>query len=393
MTNPNDRALRILHVLRGPIGGLIRHVCDLAGEQIARGHHVGLITDSLTGGDRARDMMGALEPSLELGLLRLPIHRLPHPSDIWNAILIGRRLAQLKPDIVHAHGAKGGLFARLPNPFAPKPGPVRVYTPHGGSLHYRKSRTGALFVRAEAMLASRTDLFLFESNYIKNAYEDEIGLTGRNVRVVLNGIDEKEFEPVTPDADSADFVYMGDLRLLKGVDMVIDALADLRERTGVTRTLSIVGTGDDENLLRQHVARLGLTNSVSFCGSMPARKGLARGKTLVAPSRMDSLPYVLIEAAAAQVPIIATNVGGIPEILEPFAQLLVEPNGPAIAEAMHRSTLETDALRAERACALAAFVRGRFNLQVMADNAISGYRDALRCKHETAARAVPALAK
>ena len=77
-----ERKLRILHVLRAPLGGLFRHVLDLTREQVARGHAVGFVTDSLTGGERAAANLAALEPMLELGIRRLPMLRAPHASDI-----------------------------------------------------------------------------------------------------------------------------------------------------------------------------------------------------------------------------------------------------------------------------------------------------------------------
>ncbi len=71
----DQRKLRILHVLRAPLGGLFRHVVDLTYEQIARGHAVGLVTDSTTGGENAAATLSKLEPLLELGLLRVPMRR------------------------------------------------------------------------------------------------------------------------------------------------------------------------------------------------------------------------------------------------------------------------------------------------------------------------------
>ena len=81
--NPNAPSLRVVHVLRAPLGGLFRHVLDLTREQIARGHQVGLITDANTGGDRATEILGELEPQLALGVMRLPMQRLPHWSSAW----------------------------------------------------------------------------------------------------------------------------------------------------------------------------------------------------------------------------------------------------------------------------------------------------------------------
>ena len=128
-------SLRIVHVLRAPLGGLFRHVLDLTREQIARGHEVGLITDSLTGGTQADNVLEELRPCLALGLLRLPIRRLPHPSDLLLLLRIQARLRELRPDVIHGHGSKGGSFARLPGLLALQGRVTRAYTPHGGSFN------------------------------------------------------------------------------------------------------------------------------------------------------------------------------------------------------------------------------------------------------------------
>jgi len=113
------RPLRILHVLRAPLGGLFRHVIDLTQEQIARGHDVGLVTDELTGADRARETLETLLPRLKLGVMRLPIRRSPHPGDLIAQYKVHAHARRLGVDVMHGHGSKGGVLARLPG-FGPK---------------------------------------------------------------------------------------------------------------------------------------------------------------------------------------------------------------------------------------------------------------------------------
>ena len=112
--SPDGSSLKIIHVLRAPLGGLFRHVIDLAREQVARGHKVGLIADSLTGGDRATKILNELAPSLELGLSRVPMHRNPHVSDIAAVSHVISRVRAASPDIVHGHGSKGAFYGALP---------------------------------------------------------------------------------------------------------------------------------------------------------------------------------------------------------------------------------------------------------------------------------------
>ncbi len=150
--NMDGRSLKIIHVLRAPLGGLFRHVLDLAREQIARGHQVGLITDSLTGGDRATATLNELAPSLALGLSRIPMHRNPHYSDIAALAHVIKRVKNANPDIVHGHGSKGALYARAPALIGFRGNSIRAYTPHGGSFNYNPgSALHKLYMAVEGM--------------------------------------------------------------------------------------------------------------------------------------------------------------------------------------------------------------------------------------------------
>lgn len=375
----SERKLRILHVLRAPLGGLFRHVVDLTREQVARGHAVGFVTDSLTGGERAAANLAALEPMLELGIRRLPMLRAPHASDMMATVKIAAHARRLKADVVHGHGSKGGLYARLP---ALMPGAgkvVRCYTPHGGSFnHVAAPLVQATYMGVEKLLARHTDVLLFESVFIANRFHQRIGDCDALVRIVQNGISEAEFTPVRPARDAADFVYVGELRSAKGIDTLIDATAMLSRRLERAIKLILVGSGPDEAKLEQQARQRGIADQVSFPGAMPARDAFALGRTLVVPSRAESLPYIVLEAAGAQVPMVATDVGGIGEIFGPYRDRLIACDDPVmLAGAMERSfEMDTASLRAQ-AEELAAFVATRFRITLMADGVIAGYHDAI----------------
>ncbi len=108
-----DQPLRILHAVRAPVGGIFRHILDLANGQADRGHHVGIIADSLTGGERADAALAEIAPRLKLGVHRLAIHREPSPTDVLVWAHFMRLIRRLKPDVLHGHGAKAGAFVRL----------------------------------------------------------------------------------------------------------------------------------------------------------------------------------------------------------------------------------------------------------------------------------------
>jgi hypothetical protein len=125
-----DQPLRILHAVRAPVGGIFRHILDLANGQADQGHLVGIVADSLTGGDRAAAALADIAPRLKLGAHRLPIRREPHPTDALTWMKFMGLVRQFQPDVLHGHGAKAGAFVRLKNKSADC---IRIYTPHGGS--------------------------------------------------------------------------------------------------------------------------------------------------------------------------------------------------------------------------------------------------------------------
>ncbi len=358
-------------MLRAPVGGLFRHVVDLARGQTARGHRVGLIADASTGGARAEAMLAELAPDLALGLTRVAMNRQIGLGDVRATALVGRRAAELQVDVIHGHGAKGGAYARL----ARVGKAIRVYTPHGGSLHYDwGSPTGLLYLTLERMLMRRTDLFLFESEYGRTVYVSKVGRPETMNRVVHNGVSPAEFEPVPFAPDATDLLFIGELRLLKGVDVLIQAIATL-SRDGQPVTATIVGDGPDRGAFEAAVAAQKLAGAVRFAGTMPARAAFALGRLLVVPSRAESLPYIVLEGAAAGLPIIATRVGGLPEIFGNDSAALVAPNDAAALACAIGAALRDPAAQQEAALRLRERVRAAFSIDTMTDAVLAAYRE------------------
>lgn len=369
--------LNILHVLRTPVGGLFRHVLDLARGQVERGHRVGIVCDSKTGGPQADAVLAEIAPSLALGLTRTPMRRLPGPADLPALLHVMRRITASRADVVHGHGAKGGAYVRLaPN----ASGPIRAYTPHGGSLHYDPSSlSGQLFLGMEKLLIARGDLYLFESAYSAGVFDRKVGTPRSLACVVHNGVAAAEFEPVRVAPDASDLLFIGELRMLKGVDVLIDAVARLRGQ-GRKLTATLVGAGADRPQFEAQVARLGLGGAIRFAGALPARRAFALGRVLVVPSRAESLPYIVIEAAAAGKPLVTTNVGGICEIYGPLSDGLVPANdASALAETIAR-TLDDPRQTEIRAAALCARIAQSFTVGSMVDGVLAGYTEALAAR-------------
>jgi glycosyltransferase involved in cell wall biosynthesis len=370
-----DQPLKIVHVTRAPVGGIFRHILDLAGGQAARGHHVGIVCDSTTGGERAEAALSDIAPRLKLGIRRLSIQREISPTDLLGFMRVRNQLDGLGARVLHGHGAKGGAFVRLTSAKSA----IRVYTPHGGSLHYgRHTPRGMVYGAIERFLMGRTELFLFESAFARDTYEAIVGTPRGIVRVVPNGISAAEMVPVEPTASAADLVNVGEFRHIKGTDVLIDAVAELH-RSGRRVSLAIAGDGEEGGKLREQVERLGLTDSVRFLGHVPARQAFAFGRLLVVPSRADSLPYVVIEAGGASIPMIASGVGGIPEIFGPEVRL-VPPQDPARLAQAIAGALDDPAAARAGAERLRERVRRLFSQDAMVDGVLAAYREAIAAK-------------
>ncbi|MHC2334256.1 glycosyltransferase family 4 protein [Bradyrhizobium sp. USDA 4454] len=365
--------LRILHVVRAPVGGIIRHILDVANGQIERGHHVGIVADSLTGGARADGVLADIAPRLKLGVHRVAIRREPRFADVLVWAHIAGLIRKLKPDVVHGHGAKAGAYVRLRRRSNKV---IRVYTPHGGSLHYPLDTwKGRFYSQLERTLMNSTDLFLFESAFARDTYQRTVGKPAGLVRCVFNGVTSEEFEPVSIADDATDVAYVGEFRRIKGADLLIDAVAKLRAE-GTPVTLTLGGDGEEFERLKEQVKRLSLGEAVRFIGHVKARFGFSKGSLLVVPSRGDSMPYVVIEAGAAGVPMIAANVGGIPEIFDTHTDALFAPsNAAAMADAI-KAALDNPTATAARARQLRERISEHFSQSAMVEGVLAGYRDA-----------------
>jgi glycosyltransferase involved in cell wall biosynthesis len=139
----------------------------------------------------------------------------------------------------------------------------------------------------------------------------------------------------------------------------------------------MAGGGPDYDKFKAEIGSLGLERRVTLLGVKPARAVLPQGRIAVVPSLAESLPYVVLEAAAAGLPVIATRVGGIPEIFGPTAGSLVPPaDSAALRTAMQRAFDDPAAAAAEMQARL-AHIRAEFSMARMTDAIEALYRQAL----------------
>jgi glycosyltransferase involved in cell wall biosynthesis len=308
----NKQSLRIVHCFRAPVGGIFRHVRDLIDAQVKAGHKVGIICDASTGGDFEEALLGEMSSKLELGLERIAMQRQIGPGDAIAAFRTYKIIKKLQPDVLHGHGAKGGTYARLFGSLLRVSGSrvARFYSPHGGSLHFDPATLqGRIIFRVERFMERMTDRIIFVSAFEQNVYTTKVGKPRCGHALIYNGLANDEFEPITYDPDTADFLFIGEMRALEGPDIFIAALARASRNCGRALTAVMVGDGKDRTELTEQAQKAHMSGNIRFLMPMKAREAFRLAKVVVVPSRAEALPYIMLEALAAGCPVIASRVG------------------------------------------------------------------------------------
>ncbi|HEX8047920.1 glycosyltransferase [Rhizobium sp.] len=375
MTKP----LRILHCFRSPVGGIFRHIRDLAEEQSKAGHEVGILCDSLTGGAHEDRLFDDVMPFLALGVTRLPIRRHISLSDMTTLWKSYKTIKSLRPDVLHGHGAKGGLLARIIGSVlrVKKYRVARLYTAHGGSLHFaRSSPQGILVHSLERMLEFLTDGLIFICDFERRSYERKIGKPRTRTALIYNGISDRDFGNIPTRSDAVHFVYIGMLRDLKGPDLFVEAFAKTERRIGRPLSALMIGDGPDRDKYRTMMIERGLGQRIGLLPAMRVQDAFALSQTVVVPSRAEAMPYIVLEALAAEKAVIASRVGGIPEALGETSAALVVPNDTDdLSRVMAEAITEPD--WAHRIMPDIGTIRSAFSASTMAMDTVNLYYNIL----------------
>ena len=359
--------MKIIHCFRTPVAGLFRHVLDLVPEQAKAGHEIGILCDISTGGEQAIEKLDSISEYCSLGIHRINISRHPSPLDVkmlWEAKTI---LKPLYPDILHSHGAKGGLIARSINRSI---GAKAVYTPHAGVLNYDfKTPIGIASLLVEKILLRTSDGMIFVCDYERESFHRKVGNKNIPFIVNYNGLKETDFTPIQTKANATDLIFLGEIRKAKGVIHLLEALKILQPMVPATAT--IVGDGADMEKMKNLCTELGLDAQVTFTGALPAQEALTLGRIFVLPAIFESFPYVLLEAAAKALPIVSTDVGGIKELLTD-TNLVPPANASALADAI-KNALDTEKQCISQANLYRDRVRSTYRTETMAENTLSFY--------------------
>ena len=351
---PAAAPVRVLHVHRiGGIGGSERHLLTLLPALAARGIDVRFL-----GLD---DTRRAPDPFYDA--LAVPYERVSAPRDLDPRLLRAIRRAARNVDLVHTHLVHADVYGAFGDR-------TLVSSKHNDDPF----RAGA-FRFVERALARRTAKIIAITHALARFQIERVGLPAAKVEVVHYGLDEPPVawgtNPPEDNAEPEERIALAVCRLepQKGVDVAVEALADVPN----TRFI-VLGEGSERAQLERRAAELGVR--LSLPGRVPdVAAWLRRADVLVHPVRWEGFGLALLEAMLASLPVVATAVSSIPEIVvDGETGVLVPPEDPeALAAAINR-VLDNPGRLGERGYARA---RREFSVEKMVDRTLAVY-DAAR---------------
>ncbi len=368
--------MKVLLVTESPAGGAGRHVADLANGLCRSGCRVHLIYSDKRIDQGFTDWLDA-NPNINRKQIRM--HQTPHFSDVS---VIRQVLGYVKKngpfDIVHAHSSKAGAIVRTCR-FSPRTN--IIYTPHCiFSMNPRMNQVSRLLAAVvERCLAVNCEAVIAVSPAERDHLVD-LGISPEKAKYIPNGISQYKWWQredarlhLSLPADKIIVGFLGRLAKEKDPGSLLHAFKIIANHNQHVH-LAMVGTGPLENHYRDLADKLKISDQISWLGYQTPEIAMPTFDVFVLPSRSESMPYVLLEAAAAGVPIVATRVGSTDlTVKHDVNGYLVEPAAPASLAAPIQTLLQDRKLRKN----FAAASRQRsthFTAAAMVDKTLALYR-------------------
>lgn len=372
------RPLRVLLLVESSGAGTGRHVLDLAEGLSRRGCDVHLIY-SPTRADQ--NFLTRLAELPLAGRSAIPMRTNAHPAD-WSVVRAvrgyGRKFGPF--DVVHGHSSKGGAIARLAGVGT---GARVYYTLHGfimmdPGLSAWKRFT---FLAAELALSLRTHrIIAVAPREARAAVRNGLG-SGR-VLVIPNGVAPAPSvdrvavrASIGLPADAVATGFVGRLVEQKDPGVLINAFARVASASP-SAWLVIVGDGPLRRELAELTIKLGVERRVIFLGERDAANLYSAFDVFALPSRKEGLPYVVLEAMAAGLPIVATTTAGVETLVEQGINGLVSACGSVQQFSRSLSIIVTDTACRRRMGAASRERAKRFTIDTMVDATLLAYQDA-----------------
>jgi len=319
--------MKIVHVItKAERGGAQVHVLGLIRHQLSSGQEVFLLV-----GDTGYLADEARQAGAEVIICEEIIHPLRPWHDYRATRQLARRLKALSPDLVHAHSSKAGLLARLACRSISIP---CLFTAHGWAFSEGAPKKRRLIAKlAESTCARLGHSIVNVSTYDRDlALRNKVGLAAQH-RVIHNGLPDIPELSAEGGATNGAIVMVARFAAPKRQDSLIRALSLLPASV----RLRLIGDGPHRAECEELARQLGVMERVDFVGdSDEVARLLAEASMFVLLSDHEGLPLTIIEAMRTGLPVVASAVGGIPELVEDGVTgiLLREPSPEAVAAAL-----------------------------------------------------------
>ncbi len=290
------------------VGGAETHVTDLVKGLVQRGHTVYLAVHA----NRSPQLAGIVKEQFVLNFRsKNPLNYLGLTQQVAGIV------RQYNIDVIHAHQRTSGYAAAYINYLTKVPFLVTVHDPwnraYGKKIH-----------------AKIYDHIITVSEFLRNRFIDEFGFLPAKVHTIHNGADQDRYNPA--QYDKLQLAGLGAEFTIQPQDKVISLIARLYKSKGQQYLIEaaprivqqcrnvkflLVGDGPHEDLLRQRIQALGLKDYFIFTGyRQDIPEIIALSDIVVRPSEMEGLPINVIEAMLMAKPVVATNIAGVPEMID-----------------------------------------------------------------------------
>ncbi|MEI8241806.1 MAG: glycosyltransferase [bacterium] len=372
-------ALHLVHILEATTGGTRRHLRDLVLGLDPGAFRVDVIVSLRRDPDFADDLARFRERGI--GVHVIPMRRRVAPlADLVALARLIRLLRRLQPDIVHTHSSKAGFLGRLAARHAGSR--TTVHTPHAFAFEDEGAPWRGRCYRALERLAAPWTTRLIAVSSRERDLALGLGFVPEKVVWIANGIGcGVPLERRTGGAcDGSSVIFLGRLCRQKAPDLFLAAIPEILRQVPEAR-FRIVGEGPWHNWVLRQVARQPWRERVTFGvahDEAAVAAELAAAAVLVMPSRWEGLPYTLLEALQAGVPVVAADVGGVPDVVAGTdCAVLAPPSHPGMLAAGVAGLLRSPVERARKAAAGRERVKA-FGLQAMISRTAAVYRELAR---------------
>lgn len=394
----NDQKLKVLYLItKSNFGGAQRYVFDLATKLRKGGHDVSVGFGG--GGTLAAKLAEEEVPTIALSGLARDVDPL---RDLRTFVRLLGILRRESPDVVHLNSSKigglGGVAARIENTrihimriFGSKRQPIRIiFTGHGWALNEERPDWQRFLVGtghwATIMLAHRTVA-------VSERTREEVSVlpfSSHSMAVIYNGIAKLKLLSKTAARTELFGEHAGnilaakplvigtiaELHKNKGLNYALDGIAQLKKQMSQPFIFVVIGEGEERTALEAQREALGLIGTVHFVGfKTEAAALLSAFDIFLFTSTKEGFPYAILEAGNAGLPVVATAVGGIPEVIDDMRSgILIQSKNPGeIARALSYM-IEHKERREEFGAVIKERILGRFNIDTMVKDTLTLYR-------------------